>query len=287
MPIPLLSLRSSECCNSEQKRQQRDGRHARATPPSVDTAIESCSPKLRRLWTSDSLRFPRTCAADMHPSNYSHEAHRGGQVGNGFNRCDRYQDCHGNSFNGNTNYGNGPYTGRFPAPFHGSTPRFRFGSWGYGRPFRGGGPSSFRCPFQGTPPPSCAPRGRPPYSFRPQRFQSQPPYFQRASYRGRRGKFGSSPCYGDCSDSAQMGRCASPEVGSPKQTSQSDARDNIVRKNEDFAHLERNISAAGSTKNPPEICRESVAGKPKHTLLTPSEQHANGNGSPPETNRRA
>ncbi|KAL1415659.1 hypothetical protein MTO96_029079 [Rhipicephalus appendiculatus] len=79
----------------------------------------------------------------MYPSNTSHEAHRGGQLGNGFNRCGRYQDCHDNSFNGNANYRNGPYTGRFPAPFHGSTPRFRFGSWGCGRALSRRWPSVF------------------------------------------------------------------------------------------------------------------------------------------------
>lgn len=79
-----------------------------------------------------------------------------------------------------------------------------------------------------------------------------------------------------------MGRCASPKVGSPKQTSYADARDKLVRKNEDSAHLERSTSATGGTQNPAERSRECVTGMPKHTSPTPSEQHANGNGSPPQ-----
>lgn len=220
----------------------------------------------------------------MHSSNYSHEARRAGQDGNGFNGCDRYQDCRGNSFNGNANYRTGPFAGRFPAPFRGQTPRFRFGSWRGGGPFRGGGPPSFRCPppFQGRPPPSFDPRGRPPYSFRPRRFPSRPPYFQRECYRGHHGEFGSSPCNVNCSDSAQPKRCASPQVGSPKQASQSEPKNNIVRKDKDCAHFEPSASAAGTKKELPETCRKSVAGKPKHLLPTPSERLANGNRSPPK-----
>lgn len=79
-----------------------------------------------------------------------------------------------------------------------------------------------------------------------------------------------------------MGRCASPKVVSPKRTSYSDARDKLVHKDEDTAHLERSTSAAAGTQNAPERCRECVTGKPKHTSPTPSEQHVNCNGSPPK-----
>ncbi|KAH6947946.1 hypothetical protein HPB50_022129 [Hyalomma asiaticum] len=195
----------------------------------------------------------------MQPSDYCHERHQSGQA------------C--NDFDGTAGYVNRQYPGRFCAPFRGSRPPFRFGRWGGGAPFRGGAPSSFcyrpPCAFRGRPPPPYAPRCRPLYSFRPQRFQSPSPYFGRACYQSCRGRLDSSPSYKEYSDGAQTGHCPSPQASGSKLLSQSDARNKLTHQVQDSAPLERTISTAGAKRSPVR-CRSP----------TPTKQHANGSGSP-------
>lgn len=219
----------------------------------------------------------------MQPPNFSHEGHRGGKY---FNNYDRYEERHSNSLSRTADCGNRPYSGRFPVPYRGSRTPFRFRSWGCGAPFRGSGPSSFRAPFRGRPPPPCAPRGRPPYSFRPQLLPTpSPPNFGRAGYWGSCGGFNSSQCYQgqiDRSNGAQVERGASPQGGGSKLTSmQTDTWDELLHQDEDYrtAPMEHEISAVG-TKHLPRRCRESDMCKLKHMLPSPTGQYANCNGSP-------
>ncbi|KAH6946307.1 hypothetical protein HPB50_012751 [Hyalomma asiaticum] len=231
----------------------------------------------------DNLHFLSKHAADMQPSDYSHNDHGDGrQSGRCFHHCYHYQDGCGNSFNGTAEYANRPYLGRSCASFCGSTLPFRHGSWGRGAPFRGHGASSFpyRPPreFRGRPFCSRAPRGRPPHSLRLQEFDSPYPYFKQTRHRDSSDRLDSSPCYKDYSDGAQMGLYPSSQAGGSKLTSQSHARGMLVHHDENLAHLERNISPAGPEYSPSRP-RERVMGNPKRASPTPTKRHSNENES--------